>query len=384
VTHVLRREARSPTRRLTAPFVAVAAGVATIAGGLALFLASAPDVVVRDTTRLVPMPVLVPRLVVVPVHTLEPARIAARIDHVAASSGAPVIALAAKDAVWISRDDGASFARALVHDGEVTELFADADGNVYANRSGVLGVAARDGVERWSELPHLDGELLAAVTSRTGAVAVVAEQWGVGTVGAWAGDRAYQTLVPGDVWNALAVALPSPNEGRLLVSQRTGEHAWSAPELHVGDHVVWRGRYDDRPDLPRTSTPCAGITGDTLWIVQRDPDPVSTTSLSSRLLVVDAAGKERRVALPGVDLEAARVTCTIAGNPGGAYVSFAIDGHDARLYELDAARGVATFLDGGDVLDLRAVDHAGRALGLADGKLVRRAPDGTFTTLARP
>jgi hypothetical protein len=382
---VLRREARSPQRRLTIPVAIAVAGLATMGAAWELSRSMADfDFSATETTVRVQVPVVVPRLVVLPVHTLEPARIGARIDHVAASSAAPVIALAAKDAVWISRDDGATFTRALAHDGEVTDLFADADGNVYANRNGVLGVAARDGGERWFELPHLDGELLAAVTSRTGAVAVVAEQWGVGTVAAWATDRAYHVVVPGDVWNALAAALPTPDEGHLLVSQRTGEHAWSAPELHVRDHVVWRGRYDDRPDLPRTSTPCAGITGDTLWIVQRDPDPVSTTSLSSRLLVVDDHGGERRVALSGVNLEAARVTCTIIGNARGAYASFAIDGHDPRLYELDAARGVASYLDRADLLDLRAVDHAGRAIGLADGKLVRRASDGTFTTLARP
>jgi hypothetical protein len=382
VTLVLRREARYPQKRLTVPLAVAATGLATIAGTLALYVAVAPspDVVVLETQRMIPMPVFAPRIVVVPAPGL--ARLGARLDRAAASSVAPVIAVASKDRVWISRDDGATFAPALDHAGEVTDLFVDADGTVYANRDGVLGVArARD--ERWSELPHLDGRLLDAVTLPSGAVMVVAEQWGVGTVAAQAGDAGYHTLVGGDQWNALAAALSPSADARLLVSERTAEHAWSAPELHVGDRVAWRGRYDDAVGYLRASTPCAGLAGDALWIVQRDPMPLSTTTLPSRLLAVGADGHEHTVVLANVDLEAARVTCSIVGSPRAAYASFQIDGQAPRLFLLDAVAHHATPLDGGDTFDLRAVDHAGRALGLDDGALVRRGADGAFTTLAR-
>jgi hypothetical protein len=363
---VLRREARPARRPLLVPAL-----VAVGAAAAAAWFVTMPVIAIVPVE--IDSPVLVPRLVPVPVPAAPrgPARIDGRIEQVAAASDAPVVALATKDRVWISRDGGASFAPALDRAGNVGELIVDRDGAVYVTRGGVLGVAAPDGGERWSSLPPLDGRLLDA----TGG-ALVAEQWDRGAVIADGGG--WRTLIGGGEWSVLAA-----HAGRFLVTARLHAFDSAAPALHVidahGDRVVWRGAYDHLADEERDSTPCAAIAGDDTWIVERDPREDRDRSRPARLLRVDAAGHPHDVAID-LDLDADRVVCTIAGNERAAYASVAIDGHAARTYAL--GRG-ARYLAGADDLDLRAVDRDGRALGLLGGDLVRRRPDGGFDTLAR-
>lgn len=382
---MLRREAQSPQAPLTTPLAIALSGVATIAGAIALYVAASPEpaVVVLETPRAIPLPVRIPTVALVPVPARVPAiaRVDGRIEQVAAAGAAPVIAIATKDRVWVSRDDGASFEPALDGEGEVGELFVGDTGIVFARRGNRLGIAGPDAPATWIDLPALDGRVL----DPRGA-AIVAEQWDHGVVALSKDHTRWETIVGGGAWNALAVDANQSGAVRVLATLRKGEHHWGAPMLLVaGPHPrrVWQGNYDDEVGFLRASTPCSALAGDTLWIVQRDPEPLTTETKPSRLFVVDPDGESRAVSLPGVDLEAARVTCTIVGNLHATYAAFAIDGHAPLAFSLDAADGKATRRPGADLADLRAVDHRGRALGLRDGRLVRFSDDGDVTTLAR-
>lgn len=360
----------------------IAAAVATL---ILTVRVPMPAVIVREAAP-VPVPIAMPRLVLVPVPSLATPRAAVRvegrIEHVAASANASVIAFATEDRVWVSRDGGASFAPTLDGKGEISELFVDFGGAVYAKRPDAVGIAVPGLPERWLAQPSLDGRLLDA----EGGV-FLGEQWDEGAVMDAADGVAWISLLDGDAWNVIAGKVITAGDARLIVSQRIGEHHWSAPALHLagtsGDKAVWRGAYDDSVGFARSSTPCAALVeNDRMWIVQRDPNPdLDRPSRPAQLLAIDNQGKASPVPID-LDLDADRVTCSIVGNDHATYASFSIDGGAPRLYGLSFVTHDATYL-GGDPIELRAVDASGRALGLQDGKLVRRADDGTFELLAR-
>lgn len=378
----LRREAGPARASLLLPTIAgIAAAVATL---ILTLRVPVPAMVVVQERVPVPVPIVVPRLVLVPVPALAtprvPLKVGGRIEHVAASANARVIALATRDRVWVSRDGGASFAPALAGKGEVSELFVDRGGTVYAKRPDAIGLAVAGEPERWLPQPKLDGRLLDA----DGGV-FLGVQWDEGAVMDEAGGLAWINLLAVAEWNVIAGKVITEGDARLIVSQRLGEHAWSGPEVHLagtsGDQVVWRSAYHDSVGFERSSTPCAAIAGDTAWIVQRDPQPDRDRSLPGQLLAIDDRGQAVRVPID-LDLDAARVTCSIIGTARATYASFSIDGGATRLYRLSAATRDATDLDG-DPFELRAVDDGGHALGLRGGDLVRRADDGGLEILAR-
>ncbi|HTJ44395.1 MAG TPA: hypothetical protein VL463_19965 [Kofleriaceae bacterium] len=313
--------------------------------------------------RVAPVPLPVPLPVPVLLARVPAPHVALHVDgriaHVAASPNRDVIAFATRDRVWVSRDGGASFDPELEGKGEISELFVDAGGVVYAKRPDALGMQEEGMRTHWIPIPPLDGRLLDA----DGGL-FLGEQWDEGVVMDAIDGLAWINLLEGAQWSVIAGKIVTEGEARVIVYR-------SAPELHLianheeHDRIAWRGH-----GYP----PCAALVGDDqAWIVDR--------AQPSQLLAIDNQGKAARVPID-LDLDADRVTCTIAGNDHATYATFSVDGGAPRLYGLSFVTRDATYL-GGDPIDLRAVDDRGRALGLRDGNLVRRADDGSFELLAR-
>jgi len=143
---------RAPCRRRTLAKLAFAFAFAAI---MALVPTRHQD---ATTSSAVPAPAVVPAPVApAPVAPVAPAPVApvapalpALIDEplvkIVAASDAPVIAVASEHRVWISRDDGKTFAPALQGTGSASELFVEPSGRVYTLRSNAREHRAADGV----------------------------------------------------------------------------------------------------------------------------------------------------------------------------------------------------------------------------------------------
>lgn len=299
-----------------------------------------------------------------------------KISAIAAAADAPVIAVASAHHVWISRDDGKTFARALDGHGGVDALFVEPAGRVYVVWLDVksytdvggghvsadqltLGIADPDGREHWRELP---GAALPPMAARDGWLA---------SAGAHDATRAMSGLElgsgAGDSWRGV----PSPQKWAVLAVAMDEHHTarFLASRTRIDEEGVGHGLYelaasDDRvatvwstmksvelvtDEFPRNVIPCAGFAGASLYLVH-----------GGRLIAVDHAGKERDRELGS---DGVATGCAIAGNDRAAYLNIGsklirIDSDDLRIADdphgtFDAmavdAHGFLLYLTGGCV-----------------------------------
>ncbi|HEY0991526.1 MAG TPA: hypothetical protein VGD80_30945 [Kofleriaceae bacterium] len=295
---------------------------------------------------------------------------------VAAAGDAPVIALASAHHVWISRDDGTTFARALESSGSINSLVVEPDGRVYVRRSewgdffgptDELGIADPDGRERWREPPR--GAL--PVDARAGWIVGMAG--GGGMVVGWdAGDR-WDRIPATHEWNPWRMAMGKGRMSYYLATKiggaEHGVHLLAASEAGRAK-TIWSLPSADGVGTPDGVVPCAAFAGDTLHLVVRGQTPGS-----SRLVAVKPDGRTREQALVGQLLDDRDLTCTIAGNDRAAYMML----HTARtLHQLiridtDPVRDVASFSVGFDRI---AVDAHGYFLFVQNGCLQRLSQAG--------
>jgi hypothetical protein len=273
---------------------------------------------------------------------------------IVAASDAPVIAVASRHRVWISRDDGKTFAPAL-HGAGVElgfELFVEPAGRVYALRSvlrdhraanGVLyagtmddlAISELDGRERWRELT--DG--MVPWVAGDGSIAGVAT--GGVEIGRNAGDS--WSFVPGSQgWNPWLIGLGDHGVVRFLASRvKQDDQLDSALSLVVARRgraatAVWSMPVDGMPGVPSDEIPCAGFAGSTLHLVATDR---KLGPRGTRLISIASDGTVRtRVPadlVAGVVLDPG-MTCEIAGNERAAYLAvdhivFRIDTRELQL-----------------------------------------------------
>lgn len=321
----------------------VFAVVMVIAVRLIVVLASKPHAEVA-TPPATPAPAVAP-VVAAPAAAAPTSLIDEPLVKLVAASDAPVIAVASEHRVWISRDDGKTFALALQGTASISDLLVEPSGRVYVVRfttrdhraaNGVtyvqsqseLGIAELDGRERWHELA--DG--MVPWVARDGRIAGVAS--GGVEIGQNAGDS--WSTVPGSTpWNPWAIALGEPGTVRFLAS-RTGkndqlEAAISVVVAHDGRPaaVVWSTRLAG-VGAPAEETPCSGFAGQVLHVVTTD---ARAGARGTRLLRVDRDGKVRTRVLDdlvgGVVLDPG-LSCEIAGNEHAAYLAL-----DNVLFRLD-------------------------------------------------
>jgi hypothetical protein len=313
------------------------------------------------------------------------------IGYLAAASDAPVIAVASEHHVWISRDDGETFAPAL-HDprAELYDLTVDPSGRVHAmwgenkiwrspgGRGGVdtiefvLGIAEVDGRERWRPTHDV---LAAPLDTRAG--------WIVGTgwpvIGRDSGDT--WTRVPAsDRWHVWRASIDDHHTARFFASRIDAPESCENCARGLSLLVSRDGRslrrvwsMLDRKEISTDQFPtnviaCAGFAGSTLYLVAREPK-------GARLIAVSGDGK----LLPKPPLPeglAADVTCTIAGNDRAAFMAL---GDDIMRIDTDelrvAPRGAITPQAPGDRDDL-AVDAHGHLLYVANACVWRYAEAG--------
>jgi hypothetical protein len=293
------------------------------------------------TTSVAPAPAAAP----VPVAPAPPALIDEPLVKIVAASDAPVIAVASEHQVWISRDDGKTFAPALQGTRSADELFVEPAGRVYALRSAVrehraadgvvharseneLGIAELDGRERWHELT----DDMVPLVARGGWIA------GLGTGGVEIGQNAGDSwsFVPGSQeWNPWVIAVGEQGVVRFLASRMgkddTLDSGMSLLVAHDGRRAtaVWSMRVADLPSVPSDETPCAGFAGSTLHLVVTDR---KAGPRGTRLISIGGDGAVRARVLAnlvgGVVLDPG-LTCEIAGNEHAAYL--ALDGVVFRI-----------------------------------------------------
>lgn len=303
------------------------------------------------------------------------------IGYLAAASDAPVIAVASEHRVWISRDDGKTFAPALADPrAELYDLTVDPDGRVYAlwgenkiwrspgGRGGVdtieleLGIAELDGRERWRPTHDV---VAAPLDARAG--------WIVGTgwpvIGRDFGDS-WTRIPSSDRWHVWRASIDDHHTARFLASRIDAPGSCEdcarglsllvsrdgGPPRHVWSML-------DRMEIPTDQLPtnvvaCAGFAGATLYLVAREPR-------GPRLIAVSGDGKVvPKQPLP--DGLPADVTCTIAGNDRAAFIALGDDILRIDSDELRVAPGGAITPQVAGERDDLAVDEHGHLLYVAN------------------
>ncbi|TMQ05821.1 MAG: hypothetical protein E6J90_47890 [Deltaproteobacteria bacterium] len=252
-----------------------------------------------------------------------------------------MIAVASEHRIWISRDDGKTFALALQGTGSVSELFVEPSGRVYAWRFDIhdhhaadgaihvqseneLGIADLDGRERWRELT----DNMVPQVARDGWIAGLGV--GLGAAGVEIGRNGGDSwsFVPGgEQWNPWLISLGDRGGVRFLASRMGKNDALDrGMSLLVARDgrratAVWSMPSAGPPSMPSDETPCAGFAGSTLHLVvtDRKAGPSGT-----RLLSVGGDGAIRTRVLAhlvgGVVLDPG-LTCEIAGNEHAAYLA---------------------------------------------------------------
>lgn len=301
------------------------------------------------------------------------------IEYVAAASDAPVIAVASLHHVWISRDDGKTFTRALESGGGIRSLFAEPDGRVYAVRGDwvnhpaeELGIAEPDGRERWREPP---GDAL-PVDARGGWIVGMASPDGM-LVG-WDAGNKWERIPATHGWNPWRLAMGTgrvsyylakridavDHSMHLLAASEAGRarSLWSMPlaeEAGVG--------------TPDGIIPCAALAGDTLYIVVRGTRPGS-----SRLLAIGPDGHPHERL--GQLFDDPKLTCDIAGNERATYMTLHTSVTMYRVIRIDTdePRDVAEYTTGFKRI---VVDAHGNLVFLENGCLQRVSQAGRQTQL---
>lgn len=303
------------------------------------------------------------------------------IKLVAAASDAPVIALGSEQHVWISRDDGKTFARALDSAGKIESLFVEPDGRVYVVRIdngdhgpvAELGVAEPDGRERWREPPSESIPL----DARAGWIVGMASRGGM--VVGWDVGNKWDRIPASRDWNPWRMTMGAGRVSRYLATKigapEGGMHLLAAREAGRAK-VLWSVPSADGVGGPDSVVPCAGFAGDTLHLVVRGHTPGS-----SRLVAVGPDGRAREQALVGQLLDDRELTCEIAGNDRAAYLTLHTYRTLDQVMRIDGAgvRDVAAYGFGFDRL---AVDAHGNLLFLAHGCVIRLTQASRQTQLA--
>lgn len=379
---MLRRETRVRHASLL-----VASGIAF--GGIGLGALVVTGAVPRRTAVFVPVPVPVEIPAspppVVPAPPAGSRRLDEPIKLIGAASDAPVIAVATTHQVWVSRDGGASFARALAGDGEVASLVVESTGRVYATRTdsgdrrmtSELGILETDGTERWRQPPG-GGYLLDA---RDGRVVMMATN-GI-AIGTRAGE-VWDRVAASREWIPLRTSVGADGVARFLATRNEG----SDPALYLLEvrgggraRVVWSTPFSDGVGGSSEITPCAGFAGDRLYVVVRDHAlDLVTKRHTGRLVAVHADGRAEARTLVGQVLNDDGLTCDIAGNDRAAYLSFSTRriGHETLRIDVAEPRAESEYMM---AFDRMAVDAHGRLLHLAHGWLGRISESGRATAL---
>ena len=383
---MLRREARAPRLRL---LVATGVGLVGVGVGLGVLQISAPPAPrpASSAPCAVAVPVSVPSPVPgpPPAPAPGPGTVDEPIKLIAAASDAPVIAVATTRRVWVSRDGGETFSRALAGDGQISSLVVEPGGRVYAMRvdawthrqTSELGILEPDGTERWRQLP--DGGI--PIDARDGRL--VAMAGGGLAIGARAGD-AWERVPASRDWNPWRQAMGPDGVARFLATRIGGvDPALYLLAVRAGERarIVWRTPFSDGVGAPSEVTPCAGFAGDRLHLVVRDrrPDP-RTQRRAGRLITVHGDGRAEARTLVGRVLDDEGLTCAIGGNDRAAYLSLRTRRTGHQIVRIDVAepRSVADYTM---AFDRIAVDAHGRLLFLAYGRLHRIAESGRSALL---
>lgn len=349
--------------------LAIGFGIAFVSGGIAAVLATQHHTMDRVTVAPPPTaPVLAPK----PPVPITPATSGEVLTQLAAASDAPVIAVASDKHVWISRDDGKTFAVALEGKGSVTALFVDTHGEVYVHRTtledskvhGVtyvgsrdeLGVADREGNEEWHSIANnlgvdgvRDGNVIGA-----GADIMIGRNRGA----SWAPIAVAGT----SAWSPALIGLDATGDVRMLAS-RNGKDDAILPGLtllaaHAGK---WKAIWSDPKASSFDGSPCSAFVESTLYVVIAD-------GRGDTIVRVDPNGKVQRTkidSIAGGIPQGDGMKCAIAGNARAAYlvtdkVFFRLDDKSPHLID-----GTGTEADQIDV------DHAGDLLALGDRCVVR-------------
>jgi hypothetical protein len=326
-----------------------------------------------------------------PAPAAQDPRVDEPIEYLAAASDAPVIAIGSGHHVWISRDDGDTFALALQDAGaELYDLSVDPSGRVHAmwgenkiwrspgGRGGVdtiefmLGIAELDGRERWRPVNEM---MAAPLDTRAG--------WIVGTgVPVIGRDFGESWKIPpsATAWHIWRSSIDDRHTARFLASHRDAPGSCEdcgrglflvvaregGPLRPVWSMLDRQAFYTDQ--FPHQLIGCAGFAGSTLYLVARDPK-------GPRLVAVTGDGKvlkkeELAQGLP------ADVTCTIAGNDRAAFMWLANDMIRIDTDELRVAPSGALASRLADDRDLLAVDEHGALLYIADACVWRYTESG--------
>jgi hypothetical protein len=372
----------TPARRRTWPIIAIL-GLVLVGLGVVAALMLGPE---RDDTV---VPIFVPTLVT---PVARDARLDEPIEYVAAASDAPVIAVASGHQIWISSDDGKTFARALQDAGaELFALSVDPSGRVYAmwgenkrwrspdGGGGVdtiefaLGVAERDGSEHWRPMNE---SIEAPLDTRAGFI-----------VGAGAtligrnGGESWTGVPSSSSWHVWRASIDDLHTARFFASRIDAPEScedcgrgFSLLVAREGGHLkpVWSmldrtAIYTD--DFPTNVVACAGFAGSTLYVVARDPHGL-------HLIAVAGDGKvlKKRDSL-GEGL-GADTTCTIAGNDRAAYMTLGDDMIRIDTEDLRVAPPATLTPRLADDRDELAVDEHGYLLYVADACVWRYTEDG--------
>lgn len=311
------------------------------------------------------------------------------IEYLAAASDAPVIAVASGHHVWISRDDGATFAPALQDPGaEIYDLSVDPAGRVYAlwgenkrwrspGGGGVdtiefaLGTADLDGRERWRPV----AETIAAPLDARGG-------WVVGSGAPVIGRDfgASWTPVPSGSWHVWRASIDDHHTARFLASRidapESCEDCGRGLTLLVareGQPLTRAWSMLDRTeistdDFPANVLACAGFAGSTLYLVARAPK-------GARLIAVTGDGKVLKK--ESLNKVAADATCTIAGNDHAAFMALGDDMIRIDTGELRVAPAGALTPRSANDRDVLALDEHGSLLYVADACVWRYTESGT-------
>jgi hypothetical protein len=369
----------TPARRRPWRIVALLGlGFAALA---AFVLAPDPDETVVPV--LVPAPVALP-----PAPAASDPRVDEPIEYIAAASDAPVIAVASGHHIWISRDDGNTFAPALHDTGaELYDLSVDPSGRVYAmwgenkkwrspGGGGVdtiefaLGTADLDGRERWRPVAET---IAAPLDARGGWVVgsgapVIGRDFG----GSW-------TRVPSGSWHVWRASIDDHHTARFFASRIDAPESCEDCGRGLSLLVAREGRPLTRvwsmldrtaisiDDFPTHVLACAGFAGSTLYLVAREPE-------GARLIAVAGDGKVLKK--QSLDKVADDATCTIAGNDRAAFMALGDDTIRIDTDELRVAPAGTLTPRSADDRDELAVDEHGYLLYVANACVWRYTESG--------
>ncbi len=302
-----------------------------------------------------------------------------------------LLAVWSRHKIWLSLDDGKSFAAVLDGPGAVADVTIDCRDRLVAVRGepqreeseqpgrARLGIRDAAGDERWRELPagfplsiapddgrwRPSGPIVAASPSWIGVVTEIADGDVLTRIGLTGDDGATWKYLDLGELSDIDKQLHIAADGSLRAAMAWSDCSWEGVELYTGDADTTSITHLAPPERRPSYSARFGADG---WLYSAEYDGCGKRTGEDSLCALAPNSKRwRRVrkisdqTFPPLQLaDNGRVTLAVV---------------DLELLRLHRGRLAATLArDVPELLDRLAVDSDGRALGLISGHLVRHSP----------